>query len=61
MQYAEHLGSINSITFIDNCRKFVSTADDKKIFIWEFGVPVVLTHISEPEMKAITSTAMHPS
>jgi pre-mRNA-processing factor 17 len=39
----------------------VSSSDDKKLFIWEYGVPVVTRHISEPEMHTITATAMHPS
>jgi pre-mRNA-processing factor 17 len=60
-QYDEHLGAVNTITFIDNNRKFVSTSDDKKIFLWEFGIPVVVKHISEPEMHSITATDMHPS
>jgi pre-mRNA-processing factor 17 len=60
-QYDEHLGAVNTVTFIDNNRKFVSTSDDKKIFVWEFGIPVVVKHISEPEMHAVTSTAMHPT
>ena len=33
-QYDEHMGAINTITFIDGNKRFVSTADDKKIFIW---------------------------
>ena len=33
-QYEEHLGSVNTITFLDYNRKFVSTGDDKKIFLW---------------------------
>jgi len=60
-QYDEHLGPVNTVTFIDGGRKFVSTSDDKKIFLWEFGIPVVVKHISEPEMHSITATAMHPS
>jgi pre-mRNA-processing factor 17 len=59
--YDEHLGAINTLTFIDNNRKFVSTSDDKKIFIWEFGLPVVVKHISEPSMHSIPATALHPN
>lgn len=59
--YDEHLGAINTLTFIDNNRKFVSTSDDKKIFIWEYGLPVVVKHISEPSMHSIPATALHPN
>jgi pre-mRNA-processing factor 17 len=59
--YDEHIGAINSLTFLDNNRKFVSTSDDKKIFIWEYGLPVVVKHISEPSMHSIPSVAMHPN
>ena len=52
---------MNSITFIDGNRKFVSTSDDKKIFVWEFGLPVVVKHISEPELNAIFKAVMHPN
>jgi len=60
-QYEEHLGAVNTITFIDNNKRFVSTADDKKIYLWEFGIPVVIKHISEPDMHAIPAATMHPS
>lgn len=60
-QYDEHLGAVNTVTFIDNNRKFVSTSDDKKIFLWEYGIPVVVKHISEPDMHSITATDMGPS
>jgi pre-mRNA-processing factor 17 len=59
--YEEHLGAINTLTFIDNNRKFVSTSDDKKIFIWEYGLPVVVKHISEPSMHSIPAAALHPN
>jgi pre-mRNA-processing factor 17 len=32
--YNEHLGPVNTITFIDENRRFVSSSDDKKIFVW---------------------------
>ena len=60
-QYEEHLGSIDTITFIENGRRFVSTADDKKMYVWEFGIPVVAKHISEPDMHAVPAAAMHPN
>lgn len=55
------MGSINSVTFIENGRKFVSTADDKKIYLWEFGIPVVAKHISDPNMNSIPTAAVHPN
>ena len=61
LNYEEHLGAINTITFIDNNRKFISTSDDKKIFIWEYGLPVVVKHVSEPSMHSIPATMMHPN
>lgn len=59
MDYGEHTGTINTLTFIEE-NKFVSSADDKKLFIWEYGVPVITKHISEPDLHAITATAVHP-
>jgi pre-mRNA-processing factor 17 len=60
-QYEEHLGTINTITFIENGSRFISTSDDKKIYLWEFGIPVVAKHISEPDMHPIPAAAMHPN
>ena len=60
-QYEEHNGSIDSLTFIDNGKRFVSTSDDKKIYVWEFGIPVVTKHIQEPNMHAIPAATVHPN
>ena len=59
--YNEHLGPVNSITFIDGNRRFVSSSDDKKIFVWEYGIPVVIKHIAEPDMHSMPYIAAHPS
>jgi WD40 repeat protein len=59
--YTEHQGAVNTVTFFDQNRRFMSTSDDKKIFLWEFGIPVVIKHISDPEMHAAPAVAMHPS
>ena len=47
MEYNQHLGAVNTLTFIEE-HKFISSSDDKKLFIWEYGVPVVTRHVSEP-------------
>lgn len=51
---------MNTITFIEQ-NKFVTSSDDKKLFVWEFNIPVVTKHVSEPEMHTVTATAVHPT
>jgi len=59
--YYEHLSSVNCVTFIDNNRRFCTTSDDKKIFIWDYGIPVVIHHISEPNLQSCPFVAVHPN
>mmetsp|Transcript_42887 Transcript_42887/g.106414 ORF Transcript_42887/g.106414 Transcript_42887/m.106414 type:complete len:578 (-) Transcript_42887:127-1860(-) len=59
--YNQHLGAVNTITFCDNNRRFVTTADDKKMLVWEYGIPVPIKHISEPHMNSIPYVCMHPN
>lgn len=39
-EYDYHLSAVNTITFVDEGRRFVSTSDDKTIRVWELGIPV---------------------
>ena len=44
-EYNYHLGAVNTVTFVDDNRRFVSTSDDKTVRVWEFGIPVQVTPI----------------
>lgn len=57
-EYDRHLGAVNTITFIDRNRRFVSTSDDKSIRVWEWDIPVDIKYIAEPSMHAIPSVSL---
>lgn len=59
-QYDQHLGAVNTITFVDGNRRFISSSDDKSIRVWEWGIPVVIKYISEPHMHSMPAIAVHP-
>ncbi|MEW5301226.1 MAG: hypothetical protein WDW38_004777 [Sanguina aurantia] len=60
-EYNYHLGAVNTITFIDEGRRFVSTSDDKTIRVWEFGIPVQIKYIADPSMHSVPAVVLHPS
>ncbi|KAL2258603.1 hypothetical protein VTK26DRAFT_8052 [Humicola hyalothermophila] len=60
-EYDHHLGAINTIEFIDESRRFMTTSDDRSLRVWEYGIPVEIKTISEPDMFALTKSAQHPS
>ena len=60
-EYDQHLGAVNSITFCDEGRRFVSTSDDKSIRVWEFGIPVTMKYIADPTMHSAPAVALSPN
>ncbi|KAI7903725.1 WD40-repeat-containing domain protein [Cokeromyces recurvatus] len=60
-EYDQHLGAVNTITFVDENRRFVTTSDDKTMRAWEFDIPVVIKYIAEPDMYAIPAVTLSPN
>lgn len=60
-EYDQHLGAVNTITFIDQNRRFVTSSDDKSLRVWEWGIPVVIKYISEPHMHSMPAVTVHPN
>jgi pre-mRNA-processing factor 17 len=60
-EYDHHLGPINTLTFVDDGNRFMSTSDDRSLRAWDYGIPVPIKYIADPEQFALTSAARHPS
>ena len=60
-EYDHHLGPINTLTFCDSSRRFISTSDDKSIRAWEYNIPVPIKFIAEPHMYPLVRSSPHPS
>ena len=57
-EYDRHLGNVNTITFIDENRRFVSTSDDKSMRVWEWDIPVDWKYIADPSMHSMPRVAL---
>jgi len=60
-EYDHHLGPVNTITFCDSNRRFITTSDDKSLRAWEYNIPVPIKYIAEAEMFAMVRSSPHPS
>ncbi|TLD27303.1 hypothetical protein PspLS_05312 [Pyricularia sp. CBS 133598] len=60
-EYDHHLGPVNTITFCDDGRRFMTTSDDRTLRAWEYGFGVPIKYIAEPYLFAMTRAATHPS
>lgn len=59
-EYDHHLGPVNTITFCDENRRFITTSDDKSLRAWEYNIPVPIKFIAEPYMFPMVKAATHP-
>jgi pre-mRNA-processing factor 17 len=59
-EYDRHLDQINTVTFIDQARRFVTTSDDKSVRVWDYGVGVDIKYIADPAMHAIPAAVLSP-
>lgn len=59
--YDFHQSQVNTAMFCERGRKFVSTGDDRKMAVWDWGVPSPVKIISEVSLPSIPATALHPS
>ncbi|KAL0485053.1 pre-mRNA-processing factor 17 [Acrasis kona] len=60
-KYNRHLGAVNTITFIDDNRRFVTSSDDKTLRVWEYGLPVEVKYVADPTMHSMPFVAAHPN
>ncbi|KAL9643481.1 hypothetical protein ABK040_010095 [Willaertia magna] len=60
-KYDRHTASVNSLTFVDGGKKFVSSSDDKTLRLWEYNVPVEIKKLSDPELHSMPYIETHPN
>ncbi|XP_034244403.1 pre-mRNA-processing factor 17 [Thrips palmi] len=60
-EYDRHLGSVNTITFVDENRRFVTTSDDKSLRVWEWDIPVDMKYIADPSMHSMPAVTLSPN
>ena len=58
--YDFHQSAVNSVNFCEQGQKFVSTGDDRKLLVWDWGVPSPVKIISEIWLPSMPTTATHP-
>ncbi|RXK42436.1 pre-mRNA-processing factor 17 [Tremella mesenterica] len=59
--YDQHLGPVNTITFVDENRRFFTTSDDKTLRGWDYDIPVTIKYIAEPYMHSMPAVTHHPT
>ncbi|KAK7206742.1 WD40-repeat-containing domain protein [Myxozyma melibiosi] len=60
-EYDHHLGPVNSILFVDENRRFMSSSDDKSLRVWEWQINVPIKFIADPMQHSMPTLALHPT
>ncbi|KAL4400015.1 catalytic step 2 spliceosome protein [Malassezia pachydermatis] len=60
-EYNQHQGPVNTVTFVDMNRRFISTSDDKSLRAWDWDIPVPIKLVADPLMHSMPSATLHPS
>ncbi|KAN0063934.1 hypothetical protein ACQY0O_003540 [Thecaphora frezii] len=60
-EYNQHLGPVNTITFVDQNRRFVTTSDDKTMRAWDYNIPVQIKYIADPTLHSMPAVTLHPN
>ncbi|KAL9010450.1 MAG: hypothetical protein Q9173_004619 [Seirophora scorigena] len=60
-EYDHHLQAVNTITFCDENRRFITTSDDRSLRAWEYNIPVPIKYIAEPHLFSLVRAAPHPN
>jgi len=61
LEYNEHLGPVSAVSFCEDGKKFITSSDDRKIFVWNWGIPVVDKYVSSSQAHAVPAVSVHPS
>lgn len=60
-EYDHHLAAVNTLTFVDEARRFISTSDDKSLRAWDYHIPVPIKYVAEPYMYPLVRSYAHPN
>ncbi|GIQ80680.1 hypothetical protein KIPB_001514, partial [Kipferlia bialata] len=60
LQYRSHDAAVVAISWLQDRRHFVTSAEDKQLVMWEVNVPSPISEVSDPNQDVITSIVNHP-
>jgi pre-mRNA-processing factor 17 len=60
-EYDHHLAGVNSITFVDEDHRFMTTSDDKSVRVWDWEINVPIKFLADPDQHSMPSVKLHPA